>query len=787
MTSSESTPQNKSLTLRELVLWCVVVLLVLVILFPGFFLRGDMLSATAMLYDQPPWIEYRESDEPRATNPLMYDPLMAFRPDWLAVQRSLSDGQWPLWNPLELAGVPLMANCQSTIFLPSRLLLGVLNVDVAMSLFILLSLWTAAMVSYISARAFGLSRWPSRFFSIAWGFSCLCLIWAYWPITAVAAWAPALLAGAELLVRGRYRGGFFVLLLGGTMILYAGHPESAFAFALYISGYFAVRAATEAWSGRAPWAALGLYGAAWALALGVYAIQMLPFLEYVANCHPMGHREIPLTPGALAAFWVPRFWGTFAEETFWDKTRYNSNLTIMQYAGMVVWVGVALTLARPAGTRWRWRRQALTLAGVSLIALLVAMNAWPFGRLHVLPGFSQLRMLYHVFFVLLALPALAALGLDKWLSRPRRVRELLWIAAVAVPAALIVAAVYKQNETLLEMNHVLDYVHRELLTALAALLAICALLAVGCFVPRRGAAIWFALIVLAFLDQTWPVRDLNPVLPREGMLPDAALIRYLQEKPRPTRVDVFGAAVVRGTVGNFAIEEWDSYDGLFPARPVQFRNELGRDFWKEMFTASGVEYYLNDPRFEEMLPFDDLKARGALELETTLDNIELYRNVAMLPRARLVGTVSVVKDADAAFERMLSEDFDAAAEVVTEAPPEGPLPQSDKVDVGEARIERYTPNVVEVVCDASQPAALVLADNIFPGWKAYIDGQPAALFPAYYTFRGVLVPAGEHRVAFRYEPLSLKVGYAVSVVSLLIGAGLALHALLRRRSSGVQA
>ena len=60
---------------------------------------------------------------------------------------------------------------------------------------------------------------------------------------------------------------------------------------------------------------------------------------------------------------------------------------------------------------------------------------------------------------------------------------------------------------------------------------------------------------------------------------------------------------------------------------------------------------------------------------------------------------------------------------------------------------------------------LVLADANFPGWVARIDGKEAPILRADYLFRGVLVPAGEHDVAFAYEPRPLALGLLITLAT----------------------
>jgi uncharacterized membrane protein YfhO len=48
-----------------------------------------------------------------------------------------------------------------------------------------------------------------------------------------------------------------------------------------------------------------------------------------------------------------------------------------------------------------------------------------------------------------------------------------------------------------------------------------------------------------------------------------------------------------------------------------------------------------------------------------------------------------------------------------------------------------------------------------------VDDRPAPLLRADGFFRAVAVPAGAHRVEFRYRPISFLAGSAVSILALL--------------------
>ena len=73
---------------------------------------------------------------------------------------------------------------------------------------------------------------------------------------------------------------------------------------------------------------------------------------------------------------------------------------------------------------------------------------------------------------------------------------------------------------------------------------------------------------------------------------------------------------------------------------------------------------------------------------------------------------------------------------------------------------------------------LYLADQYFPGWRATVNGAPAPILRANYAFRAVEVPAGTSTVEFRYRPVSVLIGAAITAITL---AGLAILAF---RSAG---
>ena len=79
-------------------------------------------------------------------------------------------------------------------------------------------------------------------------------------------------------------------------------------------------------------------------------------------------------------------------------------------------------------------------------------------------------------------------------------------------------------------------------------------------------------------------------------------------------------------------------------------------------------------------------------------------------------------------------------------------------------------------------AELVLTDLHYPGWKATLDGEQADVHRVNWLLRGTTLPHGRHTVELRYEPASWRVGWIVSLASLLgLAVALAVGLSGRRR------
>jgi hypothetical protein len=191
-------------------------------------------------------------------------------------------------------------------------------------------------------------------------------------------------------------------------------------------------------------------------------------------------------------------------------------------------------------------------------------------------------------------------------------------------------------------------------------------------------------------------------------------------------------------------ENWDASQRRFPPSFDNYNCALAQ--------ALGLTYLvLGEPL--DRLP--GLATPPPADLLLAGPPVWIYRLGDAMPRARILGR------------------FEAIAGDATR--PDGPVPvepSADRapVDVdmasrqstalqssetpGVVKIESSRPGRVEAVATSTVDGLLVLHDIYYPGWIAEVDGKPVPIRRANHLFRGIELPAGTHRVTFRFAPFS---------------------------------
>ncbi|MDP8924371.1 MAG: YfhO family protein [Chloroflexota bacterium] len=243
-------------------------------------------------------------------------------------------------------------------------------------------------------------------------------------------------------------------------------------------------------------------------------------------------------------------------------------------------------------------------------------------------------------------------------------------------------------------------------------------------------------------------------LVRHARAPVAATIPDLDPAGRPTRGNLYRAAVRIDPVDVVGVE----------IRHLLPRGQT-RVYGLGLVDAAGSVRSLHSA---DRAKFRPIHRDGRL---VVLQNLEAFPRAYVVPDA-----VAHRPGAEgSALSRLTLGPFDAARQVLLEDGPfdEIPLVEPRREPIGDPGA---LPLAAEVIADSGDQLRirtpdgpggyLVLTDTYHRGWRARVDGAEAPVYLANSLFRAVHLPPGSHTVEFVFDPLSLRIGRAVSLATL---------------------
>lgn len=775
-------------------LWCLLLLAAFVALF---FWRvvfaGQLLLPLDMLDVNEPWrSELAATPSTPVWNWLVTDSLWSYYPMATSVA-----GAWParlpLWDPHLMGGLPGLAQGKlysNPVFLLLEL---VLPVERAYSWLTVISVLIGAACAFALLRVVGCGRTGAVAGSLAFAFNLEIVGWILDPsVASTSLWFPAVFLGVELALRRRdWRWGGVTALAFAIQIL-SGSILQAFYCAVSLGLVSGFRGVWSAASSRrlaafppAPLVAgLGLVAGAL-----LAAVQLLPCLELYGQT-PRGEAigEVGLLPlKYLTLLVAPEFWGTTTHGgSYWGF--FNPSETGLYF-------GLLPLLAVPFGLAARDRGLAAGLFGLGLATLLAVYAVPPFRQLVQLayPVWLNTHPARIYVVTVFAWAMVAGLGVD-WLVRRRPRRALALAAGVALALAAGLAALPWALD-LLRPDKAYPARARALLEAAGWAALAGGVLALGSSSRVSRSTFATALVGAAALDLWAAGGDVNPAFDRSRLYPTTPSIQALRSvvtaEPGPARVlnvrsnailpgdsaQVYGLQVASG-YSSWALTRAYAYARLTAHDNLALNFLYYRDCCDPLLDAFNVRYVVADPG---LVPTGATSPADSPALELVHDGPNrIYRNRNALPRAYLVHSVVEVDPGDyEAAGAAMGPGFDPGREAVVE----GRLGERPAATVGPDRVEivRYEPERVEVRTSSDAAGLLVLADAMYPGWEARVDGAPRPVHFTNILFRGVLVPAGEHTVELRFRPASVRLGAAISAVTLVL-VGTLLLATRRARA-----
>ncbi len=699
----------------------------------------------ALVFVHRVWVE-----APREHGFESYDNSAYFFPSAVYLHDSLREGRLPLWNPYQLAGQPFVAlHVPGALYPPNLLLIGMLPPAMALAALTMLHLWIAGASSWMFAARLGLGA-PASAAAAAGYMLCGSLVSGVYNPTYLAtmAWLPALLWAIHGLCNSNARPRYCLALAVALTLSFLGGHSQGFVYSLHLAlpyGLFALFAVAERGHRIR---VLILAAVAGILAAGFVAPQALPTLELQQQAvRSLEGHSLPVA--TLASYTPTRILrGLLGQPAPMIPEHPTGPL---RWATAWPLLGLPLLLFGFSSRSLRTHCFFFTLAAIAAAFFVMGRHTSFYSVYFALPFGDLFRSPMRFSFVYSFCVAIGiAIGVE---AVAQRLRGSGRAGAIAVPTALaVVLAIDLYSRSALVATHpTLEAGGEESSTELVQRLANSPgreRVLVGPF--RKGGASPLTT-KSGMVHRFFAVPDYEPAIPE-------AYRRYF-EQPDPAWHGELGAKKT-------------------PRLPTLVRQ----------LDMMSVRYYL--------APSDgaigDLRnAAGGRGIET--DGAILFDHEGALPRAYAVSRVVVEPDPDRATQKILAQNFQPKREAVVDAiDPKGlgaalvASPANPKREVPQIRTHRvsiasYQPEKVVLDAQCAQPCLVVLTDLFYPGWRAFIEGEEQRVHRVNTLYRGVVVPAGSHRVTYRFEPQPFYIGVAIACTTLLVAIAACLVAV--RRSS----
>lgn len=736
----------------------------------------------------------------------------------------------PMWAPFASSGLPTVAAPYGDVISIWALVRLFVPTHVVWSCIFIIGVWLAGLGMYLFLQNIGLKRWVSFLGGLTYMFSgsIISLTFAGHEskVMGAALFPFILLFFHKGLVTHRFPYFVFAGVITGFSFLNA-HFQLAY-YALVVCGFYL--AVQIVWQRRKNTLRKSLKLVLFSLValvvmFGIMAISYLPiygYLPYGTRGETRGYEfatSWSTPPRELLDLVTPYFSGLLND--YWGENYFKLHTEYLGLLSLIL-AGIAV------GYRLRDKYTRFLLA-LGVGAVLIALGGHtPFYRIpyHLLPMMKKFRASAMAFYLIsFSLSALAAIGLEALSEGKTRCKSLgrgLTAVAVALGLFLVVSVMAKTSFISSLTEH-----FRPVLTAKygesmaqqklsklvsnypsftfglgkALVLAIIYGLLTWILAARKiGLNRFLLLVVPVFLFDVWSVDKhfLKSVAHPSRYYAADEVVNFLRKDTNHYRVfplyyersddgllTLHGIQSVGGNTGN-PLGRYQEFIGagqsvMFHAPNLYYENPLN---------LLNVKYVITIPLPEDVSRYDERSKTVLADLREFVSQPQfqvvfrgrryaIYENKNRLPRAFLVPTHEVIPEDSLILARLKEEEFDPREVVILEEEPGVPSPSTDSV-AGEVGIVEYDPNRISVEAELAQPAWLVLSENHYPCWEAWVDGRRTKVFRAYYTLRAVWLDKGRHTVEFVYESNYFKAGATISFLVSLFLLGTVVYWFRRR-------
>ena len=735
-----------------------------------------------------------EYGPPQAYNHNLTDAMMQTYPWKVKAQEAFRKGEFYYWNPLILNGYPQYAASSQTYDVFNLLLIP-FDLPLSLNLILVIELFVSGVGMYLLLRLHGRRRLVALMFSSAWMFNGMFLthLLNCW-VVATFCWIPFALSMVFLYhrrwhIRFLLASGIFL----GFAILGANIQSAAYAVITFVVVviFSNVEKRSKVSSLIVPCI----------IALGISAIMWIPATELFwevthhgtlyspSHEHPYSIVDRFLSFGLLVTFFIPETMGIIRSVSLTSIAGVHplDFSGYIDFAGMLmaVWAAFSLRLSNLAIRPYAW-----LIIGAFLLPIFTPLSSW----------------LYHRFFIVgtLGLTVLGAERLESFLQN-QDVREhgrtwARWALRIGIVAFSVLIGIniawsvspnihssiayflsqhasgtaYAEGNASWVRDRIAGtFEHYSVLSPMmlvpfGVLLASCFLFIYWNKWSESSSRIFvIALFCLASIQNVFWWRSFLPMLDSKQfpVQPEVQSISFLQ-----THLDGYRAFIDRRGYDGKQYLFLDNIPALYHIPLISgYESEVPRSFYPEV-----KQIYPNQPHPHALgvmgvkyIMFENgVVPLGTLPVADS-GTVMIYEDTFAYPRATIYYSSEILQSDSAVLEKLMDEN-DMHNTVLFAKGTDTPLLRDSSNKWESASILKSEDNSVEVAANPTHDSYLVLSDTYYPGWECFVDGHQSPILCGNHAMRAVFLRAGSHRVVFRFEPTSFRIGLLLSCCSLVI-------------------
>lgn len=216
-----------------------------------------------------------------------------------------------------------------------------------------------------------------------------------------------------------------------------------------------------------------------------------------------------------------------------------------------------------------------------------------------------------------------------------------------------------------------------------------------------------------------------------------------------------------------------SYYRVFEVSPDALMSSRASYFHKSIGGYSAVKPKRMEQLFDYQIIKNNMQVVNMLNVKYLIQTNEKGQQIAIHNtqangNAWFIQELKTVNSADAemkALDKLNTKEYAVLNAKDFSVNGLGKFTKDDKATI---KLTSYQPNDLKYVSTNTNNGFAVFSEMYYKnGWNAYIDGKLTEHYRVNYALRGLPIPAGNHKIEFKFEPQVVQTGSMISLISFI--------------------